>query len=252
MRTQLLFALLLLGCGDSTGATGSGGDASGGAGPSSGTGASTSSGGLPLGEDVSGEYHLGPVEWQGSFNNACGPYVAETETVEGQLLAGLSNTYAADGSMCDACIEVTTALGHTVIARVITYGETTAPGNIDVSQAAYDQLNEGENPRSMTWKLVSCPDTGPLQLQYQTGANPYWTSLWVRNPRVAIDRVEVTSANHAQPFELRRGPDGTFNDDGGFGEGGFTLHVIGLDGSSWEQAFDGFTPGALVTADGNL
>lgn len=208
--------------------------------------------GPALGPDHEGEYHLGPVEWEGSFWNACAPYPPEIQAIEGGLLAGLSNEVAADGSQCDACIAVTTARGRSAVLRVVTYGVTTAPGNIDVSQAAFDVLTEGEHPRTMSWHLVPCPTTEPLYLQYQTGANPWWTSLWVRNPRVAIDRVEVRSANHAELTPLRRSPDGTYTDDGGFGEGPFTLHVVGIDGSTFEQSFDAFEPGALVAASGNL
>lgn len=206
----------------------------------------------PFGDEHEGEYHLGPVEWEGSFWNACAPYPAPIQGIEGAMLAGLSNEIAADGSHCDACIRVTTALGHSVVARVVTYGVTQAPGNIDVSQAAFDLLTEGEFPRTMRWQLVPCDNGGPLFFQFQTGANPWWTSLWVRNPRIAIDRVEVRSANHAEAFALRLSPDGTFTDDGGFGEGPFTLRVVGLDGSSFEQTFDGFEAGALVEASGNL
>ena len=207
---------------------------------------------MVLGEPHEGEYHLGPVEWEGSFWNACAPYPPEVQALEGEMLAGVSNELGADGSHCDACIEIETGLGKSVIARVVTYGVTQAPGNIDVSQAAFDVLNQDENPRSMTWRLVSCAGTEPLRFQYQTGANAYWTSLWVRNPRVAIAKLEVTSANHATPFELRRAPDGTFTDDGGFGEGAFTLIVTGVDGSATEETFDGFTPGALVVGSTNL
>ncbi len=252
----VLGALSVLGaCGDDgAAADGSGGAASTVVGATSGSpaGSTGATGGLPLGEVVDGEYHLGPVEWEGSFPNACAPYPAEIAAAEGSLLAGLSNEYAADGSKCDACIKVTTALGHEQILRVVTYGVTAAPGNIDVSQAAYDLLTEGEFPRTMQWQLVACPDTGPLYFQWQTGANEYWTSLWVRNPRVAVDRVEVKSANHADFTPIQRGPDGTFTDASGFGPGAFTLRVVGLDGSTFEQAFDGFVPGALDTASGNL
>lgn len=254
-------ALSCAACGDSEGGSGSD-DGSGGAGATSsstapGSGgpapsAATGSPGEVLGEPHTGDYHLGPVEWEGSFWNACAPYPGEVQTLEGEMLAGVSNELGADGSLCDACIQVDTDAGKSVIARVVTYGVTQAPGNIDVSQAAFDVLNVGENPRSMTWKLVSCAGTEPLRYQFQEGANPYWTSLWVRNPRVAIAKVAVTSANHAQPFELTRGPDGTFTDAGGFGEGAFTLTITGVDGATAEEHFDGFTPGALVTGATNL
>ncbi len=207
---------------------------------------------MVLGEEHEGVYHLGPVEWTGSFWNACAPYPVSLQQLEGDLLAGLSNEVAASGSYCDACIEVTTRRGKRAVLRVVTYGVTQEPGNIDVSQAAYDLLHDGEFPRDMSWRLVSCPTTEPLYLQFQTQANPWWTSLWVRNPRVAIDRVEVRSATHPEFAPLRRGADGTFNDDGGFGEGEFTLRVVGVDGSMYKETFPGFSGGDFLRAAGNL
>jgi hypothetical protein len=247
----------MAGCGNSSTDAGNGGSADG---PSSGPGSpaangstvSSGPGGNPLADPVAGEYNLGPVEWQGSFNNACSPYPATISHMDGELLAGLSDAYAGDGSYCDACIKVVTAAGKEEIARVVTYGQTTAPGNIDVSQAAFDALTSGEYPRTMTWQLVSCPDIGPLVFQFQTGANVYWTSLWVRNPRIAVDKLEVQSANHASFTALERGSDGTFTDAGGFGEGAFTLRITGVDGSSVDQAFASFQPGDLVSGTGNL
>lgn len=247
----LLPHAVLLACGDSSSSDSTQGGAGEGGSPTTNSGGSTSSG-LPLGEPVDGEYHLGPVEWEGSFNNACSPYPAEIQAIEGGLLAGLSLDYAGDGSLCDACIEVTTALGHVAVLRVVTYGVTEAPGNIDVSQAAFDLLTEGEFPRTMSWRLAECPETGPLYFQWQTEANEYWTSLWVRNAQVPIEKLEVQSANHASFTALERGADGTFTDASGFGAGPFTLRVTGIDGSTFEQSFDAFVPGALDEGEGNL
>ena len=205
-----------------------------------------------LGEPHAGDYHLGPVAWTGSFPNACEPYPAPIRAIEGELLAGLSNEVAASGDYCDACVYVETAAGRHAVLRVVTYGVSNPPGDKDVSQAAFDLLHQDEFPRAMTWRLVQCPTSAPLYYQFQTEANPYWTSLWVRNPRDAIATVEVTSANHATWFGLRRGTDGTLTDDGGFGEGPFTLRITAVDGSQVEQAFPSFTAGALVTGDTNL
>ena len=262
VASAIAIAALSVGCGGSSSSsgTGSGGASSGtptSGSPTSGdptsAGPSTGPGGDPLGMVVMGQYNLGPVDWaESAFHNACSPYPDSIKTVEGNLLAGLDNSYAADGSYCDACIKMTTAKGHTAILRVVTYGVSNAPGDSDLSQEAYDMLTEGEYPRDMHWQLVSCPGTDPIYFQYQTGANTYWTSLWVRNPRIAIKTVEVKSANHADFFALDRGSDGTYTDNGGFGDGAFTLRVTGLDGSTFSQDFPSFTPGDLVTASGNL
>lgn len=215
-------------------------------------GGDASSAAMPFGEEHTGDYHLGPVEWTGSFNNACSPYPAQVQQIEGAMLAGLSNEVAANGSFCDACITITTDQGRSVVARVVTYGVTHAAGDIDVSQAAYNVLNTGEAMRRMRWRLTRCPGSDPIHLQFQTGANPWWTSFWVRSPSVAVERVEVRSANHSSWFALRREADGTFNDDGGFGEGAFTLRITGKNGATVEIARPGFTAGELVRTDVNL
>ena len=97
----------------------------------------------------------------------------------------------------------------------------------------------------MQWQLVGCDNGEPLYLQYQTAANPYWTSLWVRNPTLAIGSVEVKSNKYASFKQLRRGSDGTFNDDRGFGEGAFTLRVTSSSGAVVEIEQDDIGPGAL-------
>lgn len=207
---------------------------------------------MPFGEEHAGDFHLGPVEWTGSFNNACSPYPSQVQQLEGTMLAGLSNAVAANGSFCDACIAITTERGRSVIARVVTYGATHADGDIDVSRAAYDALNSGENPRRMRWRLTRCPGSEPIHLQFQTGANPWWTSFWVRTPSVAVERVEVRSANHSSWFTMRREADGTFNDDGGFGEGMFTLRITAKNGATVEVTRPGFTAGELVRTNANF
>jgi expansin (peptidoglycan-binding protein) len=105
----------------------------------------------------------------------------------------------------------------------------------------------------MTWQLVECPATGTLRYQYQTGANVDWTSMWVRNGRVPVSKVEVQSTKHSTFFALTRGSDGTLTDSGGFGSGSFTLRITGMDGQVVTDTFpQGFTPGALVTSTQTL
>ena len=54
--------------------------------------------------------------------------------------------------------------------------------------------------------------------------------------------------NHADWFALRLGPDGTWNDDGGFGEGEFTLRVTARTGATVEDTFGGFAGGDLLAS----
>jgi expansin (peptidoglycan-binding protein) len=138
--------------------------------------------------------------------------------------------------------------------RVVTYGQTST-NSIDTSQNAYDLLSTGEYPRSMTWQFAKCPDAGAMMYEFQTGSSQYWTSLWVRNARVPLAKVEVKSANHSTWTALSRGTDGTLTDSGGFGSGGFSIRSTGVDG---QQVTDTFSwpsagiAGAFLKGAGNF
>ena len=242
----------------SGGRTGSGGERA-----SGGSGASSSDPVEPgddlYGEEHQGQYHLGPVDFaQTDWFNACNPEGGYAQSLRegtglgGEYLAGVSNSFAQGGGICDSCIAITTATGRSIVARVVTYGATNDPGDIDVSPSVYETLDTGEYPREMTWQLAKCPDTGPLTLEFQTGANEWWTSFWVRNQRVPLESVEVKSQNHSAYYELRRETDGTLNDDAGFGAGEFTLRLTAVDGQVITLTFPGFSPGEIIVSDENF
>lgn len=204
-----------------------------------------------------GVYHLGPVDFaETEWHNACAPgggrYRAELRAsvgLFGEYLAGVSNQFSQNGGVCDACILIETAKGKSIVARVVTYGVEQAAGDIDVSPSVYQAIHEGEFPRSMTWHFARCPEAGGLQYEFQTEANPYWTSLWVRNPRVPLTKAEVKSQSDADFVALARAGDGTLTDAGGFGEGAFTLRLTGMDGQVISQELPGFQPGQLVKSE---
>jgi hypothetical protein len=281
MRIGVLSALAAatLGLGALGGCSGGSGGPSGNPGASSGgspgsSGAASSSGGALVTGDgglitygqpyTGGQYNLGPVDYSESqFHNACAPstkYPAQVQTAEGSLLAGLWNGIALwDGipsvaGFCDACIWVVTDKGQSAMLRVVTYGDTTA-NSIDTSPSAYQVLNKGEYPRSMTWQFAKCPDTGVMTYEFQTGSSQYWTSLWVRNARVPLAKVEVQSANHSSYTALSRGSDGTLTDASGFGSGMFSIRSTGVDGQVVVDTFawpGGGIAGAFLTGKGNF
>jgi expansin (peptidoglycan-binding protein) len=205
-----------------------------------------------IGELHAGNYNLGPVAFSGSFWNSCAPYTAALETEAGSLLAGLALKFNGSGALCDTCILVRTAKGKSVTARVVTTGDTHGPNDIDLSQTAFDAIDSGEYPRAMTWQLVECSAGGTVEYQFQTEANPDWTSLWVRNSRLPVTSVEVKSANHADFASLTRGTDGTLTDQAGFGDGPFTLRVTAEGGQVLTDTLPAIDPGAVVASSGQF
>jgi expansin (peptidoglycan-binding protein) len=261
----LLAAAASSACGSSKGGGGAGASGSTTSGPGTWSSTVTATGtggqgtlivyGTPY---TGGQYNLGPVDYaESQFHNACAPgtkYSAAVQAVEGVLLAGLWDGIPDVAGYCDACIWVTTAKGQSALLRVVTYGQTST-NSIDVSQEAYQILSAGEYPRDMTWQFAECPDTGPMLYEFQTGSNEWWTSLWVRNARVPLSRVEVQSANHPSFIELQRGSDGTLTDGSGFGVGKFTVRSTGIDGRQVVDTFDwpsSGIAGAFLTGTGNF
>ncbi len=205
-----------------------------------------------------GQYNLGPVDYaESQFHNACAPttkYPSAVQQVEGDLLAGLWDGIPNVADYCDACIWVTTAKGKSALLRVVTYGQTST-NSIDVSPQAYQILNTGEYPRTMTWQFAECADSTPVMYEFQTGSSQWWTSLWVRNARVPLAKVEVLSVNHTSYTELSRGTDGTLTDASGFGLGQFTLRSTGVDGQVVTDDFNwpvAGIAGAFLVGQGNF
>ena len=240
------------GTGGSNTSAGSGGKGAN----SSGSGGGTPTGNADtFGDPHEGQYHLGPVDFaETEWHNACAPgggyrdVLRGSTGLSGEFIAGVSNEFADGGGVCDACILIETATGRSIVARVVTYGVEQEAGDIDVSPSVFEALSTDEYPRTMTWHYARCPETTSLQYEFQTEANIYWTSLWVRNPRVPIDIVEVKSQSDADFVELARGTDGTLTDAGGFGDGPFTLRITAIDGQVLTDDLPGFSPGELVTS----
>jgi expansin (peptidoglycan-binding protein) len=215
-----------------------------------------------------GQFNLGPVDYaQTQWPNACAPspskYSPQVSQAEGNLLAGLWNGIPDVARYCDACIQVTTAKGKSALLRVVTYGDTT-PNSIDVSPEAYALLDSGEYPRAMTWQFAECPATGNVMYEFKTGSSQWWTSFWVRNARVPLQRVEVKCKNHdyaeLPPREtdgaiVPRESDGALVDASGFGVGPFSIRLTGIDGTQVTDSFawpSAGVAGALLTGQGNF
>jgi expansin (peptidoglycan-binding protein) len=240
LRQTWWAAAVLLACGG-----GSTGDAGGSAPPATGATAT-------YGAAHTGHFWLGPVDFaETEWHNACAPaggYLPSLRNATGlggEYLAGLANPVAGAGATCDACILIEAANGRSVVARVVTYGVEQAAGDIDVSQPVLDSLAEGYPP-DMTWRLAKCPDTGALEYEFKSGSNPFWTALWVRNPRVPISKVEVQVAGQGAFTTLQRETDGSLVAEHGFGSGAFTLRVTAFDDQVITQAFPSFSAGQVV------
>ncbi|KAI7949694.1 hypothetical protein MJO28_008515 [Puccinia striiformis f. sp. tritici] len=118
--------------------------------------------------------------------------------------------------MCGACIAITNQFGThmTVVTDQSPVGHTNlnssrykmvlnivdllenikvGPTNLDLGEAAWAAVSNHQ-PSSgipITWKMVPCNFTAPIQFTNQKGAHPFWTAIQVANSNVPIRSLEA-------------------------------------------------------------
>ncbi len=212
----------------------------------------------------SGNFWLGPVDYtETQWHNACAPtnkYPAQIRTLYGDHIMGLANEVvlqgltASQGQLCDVCAELS-ANGHTVIARVVTYGQETGPNDIDVS-ASIDTALSASAGRTLTWRFITCPTSAPVRYTFdgRQWSNTFFFRVWVRNARVPVTKVEYRIGSAAWAATERQN-DGAFQASSQDFSRGFSLRVTSLDGATLEDSIPGlntFDPDVGVTSHGNF
>jgi hypothetical protein len=246
------------GTGNTTGGKSSGGNGN------AGRGGSSSGGGDYLDDEHTGNFWLGPVDYEETeWHNACAPttkYPPGIRDLYGDYIMGLANEVvleglsASAGELCDTCVELT-ANGETLVAHVVTYGQETGPDDIDVSPEV-DAALDGDAGRDVTWRFVSCPTNAPVQYTFdgRQWENTWFFRLWVRNARLPVTDVEY-SVGSGGWARAERQADGAWQASGVDFGGGFSVRVTALDGQTLEDELPGlntFDPDEGVSSQGNF
>lgn len=251
MRRWLWAVLLcLVGCGDGAGPGGAGDAATGGS--------------RYFGDSRAGNFWIGPVDFaETQWHNACAPsnkYPAGIRQLYGNLIMGVANEVrlqgldASKGQLCDVCAELN-ANGHTLVARVVTYGQETGPDDIDVS-TEIDSALGGAMSRQLTWRFISCPTAVPVRFTFdgRQWSNTFFFRVWVRNSRVPVAKVEYRIGAVAWAAADWQN-DGAFQASGQDFAGGFSLRVTSIDGQTLEDTLPGlgsFDADTGVASHGNF
>jgi hypothetical protein len=218
-----------------------------------------------FGDDHSGNFWLGPVDYaETAYHNACAPSDAKYPSLIQQLYGGyimglaneatLAGLTAGKGELCDVCAELH-ANGQSVVARVVTYGQEHAAGDIDVSKEV-DVALDAAAGRSVSWRFVTCPTEHAIYYTFdgRQWSNVWFFRVWVRNARVPVLRVDyrLGSAAWAEADWQSDGAWQAANED--FSKG-FSLRVTSVDGQSIEDTLPGagtFDPNAGIASHTNF
>lgn len=103
----------------------------------------------------------------------------------------LNNAQYGEADYCGTCAEVTGPTGTLTVMLEDECPEC-AFGDIDLEYDAFPYIAERIDGRvPITWKIVPCPVSGPVEIYFKDGSNIYWQEVQVRNHKYPITMLEV-------------------------------------------------------------
>jgi expansin len=149
-------------------------------------------------------------------------------------IAALNEPDWSGSSLCGACAEVTGPKG-TVTIRIVDQCPECKSGDLDFSPQAFGKIAEMTAGRvPITWQLVTCDVSGPVQYKYKDGANEWWTAVQVRNHRLPVASLEF-SRDGGDYEAMERQDYNYFLTDSGFGPDTVRVRVTAMDGQTLED-----------------
>ena len=197
--------------------TGDGGTASGDGAPS---GPST-----PIGQDVTGI---------ATYYDATGEGACSFDASPGDLdVAAMNASQYGDSSVCGECVAIDGPKGK-VTVRIVDKCPDCNTGHLDLSESAFAKIADVSAGRvSITWRVVSCPVTGNITYHYKDGSNEDWTAIQVRNHRLPIAKLEMSSGGSF--VNVKREDYNYFVNSKGAGAGPVKVRITAIDGQTIED-----------------
>lgn len=149
------------------------------------------------------------------------------------MIGAMNATQYNNSGLCGACVEVTGPKGS-VMLRIEDQCPECKPGDIDFAEEAFPSIAEPIDGRvPISWNIVPCPVTGPIQFYFKEGSNQWWTAVQIRNHKYPIASVEYKK--NGVWTNITRMEYNYFLDDSGFGNGPFDFRVTDIKGNVIEE-----------------
>jgi expansin (peptidoglycan-binding protein) len=161
-------------------------------------------------------------------------------------VAAVNNPQYNDAALCGRCAKVDGPNGS-VTVRLVDRCPECLSGHLDLSPEAFQQIADLSAGRvDITWTLVTCAVSGPVQYLFKDGSSQWWTAVQVRNHKLPITGFEVDKGSGWQV--VQRLDYNYFVDETGFGAASTQVRITAVDG---QQLVDTLPPvQALLTVTG--
>jgi expansin len=168
------------------------------------------------------------------------------------LMIGAMNATDYDtAAVCGECLSLAGPNG-TILIRIVDFCADCAPGNIDLSPSAFARIADTTLGRvPITWQVVACNPTGPIQYHFEPSSSQWWTAVQLRNIRYAVQRLEYrdqAGTYHVIP----RTSYNYFVQTPGIGPGPYTFRVTDIYGHVLEDGGVPLVVGGTVSGSGQF
>jgi len=146
------------------------------------------------------------------------------------LMVGAMNDFDYGNSwVCGECVRLTGPEG-TIDIRIVDRCPECQPGDIDLSPLAFSMIADlalGRVP--ISWEVIPCDVTGPIEYHFKDGSNQWWTAVQIRNHRYAVAGLEYL--NGGVYTEVPRLRYNYFVETSGMGPGPYSFRITDINGA---------------------
>lgn len=183
---------------------------------------------------------------EGTYYDADGSGACSFPATPDDLMVGAMNlTDYADSAVCGTCLDLTGPSGS-VTVRVVDLCPECAPGDVDLSPQAFEQIADLVQGRvAIDWRFVPCDVVGPIRYHFKEGSNQWWSAVQIRNHRHQIASLEYLSGG-SNWVDVPRLDYNFFVEASGMGPGPYTFRVTDIYGQVLEDSGIEFVEGGEV------
>lgn len=162
--------------------------------------------------------------WEANGEGSC-----SFDSTDNPMIGAMNIADFARSQICGGCINIT-GPDSTIQIRIVDLCPECPRGNIDLSSEAFSKIADtllGRVP--ITWKVVPCEVTGPIEYRFKDSVHQWWTAVQIRNHRYPIYSIEYL--NSSNTFQML--PREAYNYFAGYANMGtnpFTFRVTDIYG----------------------
>jgi expansin (peptidoglycan-binding protein) len=150
-------------------------------------------------------------------------------TPDNLMVAAMNIADYDSAKVCGECIELNGPEG-TIKVRIVDLCPGCQSGDIDLSKEAFSLIADTIRGRvPITWKVVPCDVSGPIQYHFKDGSSQWWTAVQIRNSRHPVGSVEFLSGTGSFK-SVNRVNYNYFVESGGMGPGPYIFRVTDIYG----------------------